>query len=107
MVSVPPPEFFEPPIVAGDHAPACARTAAADQSELRVCCLRSVVDRKLLARDDVQAVCVGCYFTHIEDYVSEIDQVRWDRGLVILEDCQSGRFDVTWTSMDRIRRLFG
>jgi predicted phosphodiesterase len=53
-----------------------------------------------------QALSVGCFFEHVDDYALGSKTDYW-RGLVMLEVYSENRFDVRTYSLGRLERMFG
>jgi len=47
---------------------------------------------------------LGCYFEHIEDYVSETVQKSWWRGVTLLHNVEAGELDIEHISMSTVLR---
>jgi len=54
----------------------------------------------------MSAVSSGCYFEHGEGYAGPQVNRMWDKGIVILNDVDSGSFDFEWWSMRRIKSKY-
>lgn len=53
-----------------------------------------------------QALCVGCFFEHIDEYAKGSKTDYW-RGVVELNIYHNNRFDITTTSMSNLLRNYG
>lgn len=53
-----------------------------------------------------QALCVGCYFEHVDDYAVGSKTDYW-RGIVDLNNYSEGRFDFSTISMSQMKEKYG
>lgn len=55
----------------------------------------------------ITAVVSGCYFNHIEEYVSKTVQKSYWRGLTVLHNVKNGEFDMEFVRLEQIERMYG
>ncbi len=68
--------------------------------------LYDYAERITVSGKRAQAMMVGCFFEHVEDYAGPLINKMWWRGLVFKEFLRDGTYDWTRFSMSRLKEIY-